>query len=48
MFTGHIQAMTTKPTWLYVIHVAPHSKQIYDEHDLLENSMNRIIDEEQF
>ena len=41
------QAMTTKPTWSYVIQVAPRSKQIYEEHDLLENSVNQTIDEEQ-
>lgn len=30
------QSVPTKPTWWYVVQVAPRSKQIYEEHNLVE------------
>ena len=34
------QPVPTKPRWWYVVQVAPRSKQIYEEHDLVENVVN--------
>ena len=33
------QPVPTKPTWWYVIQVTPRSKQVYEDHELLDNDL---------